>query len=263
MARSRNIKPAFFLDEVMAALPHETRLLFIGLSTIADREGRLQDNPRRIGASLFPYESALPVDAMLSSLNACGFIRRYSVAGESFIQVMTWAKDQNPHPKEAASVIPAYSPVTSNEPATEKPRLVTAHDKDPDIRYIDRAAEKPRLVTEKPVLSVLIPDSFNLIPDSFNPQSRGDSSHNSKFEAESAEGWKSFLGRYPNQIGIDEACRQWVSMDLTADAAIEVLAGLDRWRASEQWQAESGKYVPARRNGSVRKDGRTSRRQLR
>jgi len=41
--RSRNIKPGFFKNEIIAEMPTETRLLFIGLWLLADREGRLED----------------------------------------------------------------------------------------------------------------------------------------------------------------------------------------------------------------------------
>ena len=40
MARSRNIKPGFFSNEHLAELDFATRLLFIGMWTEADREGR-------------------------------------------------------------------------------------------------------------------------------------------------------------------------------------------------------------------------------
>ncbi|WP_461949107.1 hypothetical protein ACOKPE_14565 [Acinetobacter baumannii] len=48
MARSRNIKPSFFMNEDIIELPYEARLLFIGLWTLADREGRLENRPKKI-----------------------------------------------------------------------------------------------------------------------------------------------------------------------------------------------------------------------
>lgn len=47
MARARNIKPAFFMNDELAEIDPLGRLLFIGLWTIADREGRLEDRPAR------------------------------------------------------------------------------------------------------------------------------------------------------------------------------------------------------------------------
>ena len=61
MARARLLKPGFFRNEMLAELPHATRLLFAGLWLISDREGRLEDRPKRIGADIFPYET-LDVD---------------------------------------------------------------------------------------------------------------------------------------------------------------------------------------------------------
>ena len=68
MARARNIKPGFFRNADLAELPIEARLLFIGLWTIADREGRMEDRPKQIKMELFPADSLdcdgpIPADA--------------------------------------------------------------------------------------------------------------------------------------------------------------------------------------------------------
>ena len=106
MARARNIKPGFFKNEDLAELPAEIRLLFIGLWTLADREGRMEDRPRRIKAELFPFDS-FDVDPMLNHLQTKSFIVRYEVSGERFLQVVNFVKHQDPHYKERASEIPA------------------------------------------------------------------------------------------------------------------------------------------------------------
>ncbi|WP_409266846.1 hypothetical protein [Massilia sp. BHUDP2] len=106
MARARNIKPGFFTNEELVELPFSTRLLFIGLWTLADREGRLEDKPKRIKMNLFPADS-VDVDAALDELQASGFLKRYEVDGARFIQVLAFRKHQNPHRDEKASLIPA------------------------------------------------------------------------------------------------------------------------------------------------------------
>ncbi|QOY96356.1 hypothetical protein IM543_11350 [Massilia sp. UMI-21] len=106
MARARNIKPGFFTNEELVELPFSTRLLFIGLWTLADREGRLEDKPKRIKMNLFPADS-VDVDAALGELQASGFLKRYEVDGARFIQVLAFRKHQNPHRDEKASLIPA------------------------------------------------------------------------------------------------------------------------------------------------------------
>lgn len=106
MARARNIKPGFFTNDVLAEVPPVGRLLFIGLWTIADREGRLEDRPRKIKAEVLPYDDC-HIGELLDALAARGFIQRYEVDGNRYIQVLNFKKHQNPHMKEAGSTIPA------------------------------------------------------------------------------------------------------------------------------------------------------------
>lgn len=106
MARARNIKPGFFENEDLADCGLEAMLLFAGLWTLADREGRLEDRPRRIKAKLFAYFE-LDVDTALDILARKGFVQRYERNGNQFIQVTNFDKHQSPHVKEAASTLPA------------------------------------------------------------------------------------------------------------------------------------------------------------
>ena len=105
MARARNIKPGFFRNADLVELPVETRLLFIGLWTLADREGRLEDRPRQIKMELFPADQ-FDVGAMLGQLQLSKFINRYEVDSMKFIEVENFIKHQDPHYKEKASEIP-------------------------------------------------------------------------------------------------------------------------------------------------------------
>lgn len=115
MARIRTIKPQFFKNEDIAELSAMTRLLFIGLWTQADRDGRLEDRPKRLKAEIFPYEN-YDVDKGLNELQSAGFIIRYKVnvnasgsvlAPEqpvtelALIQIVTFSKHQRFTGKEA------------------------------------------------------------------------------------------------------------------------------------------------------------------
>lgn len=104
--RSRNIKPGFFKNERLAELPPEARLLFIGLWCLSDREGRLEDRPKRIKAELFPYENR-NVNVLLDKLYQAGFIVRYKVDQSGFILILKFKCHQHCHPNEKPSIIPA------------------------------------------------------------------------------------------------------------------------------------------------------------
>jgi hypothetical protein len=106
MARARNIKPSFFKNEDLVELPFEARLLFAGLWTLADREGRLEDRPKRIKMEIFPADEVDVVE-MLDALEGRGFIRRYLVEGMRCIHVCAWDKHQTPHHTERASTLPS------------------------------------------------------------------------------------------------------------------------------------------------------------
>lgn len=106
MARARNIKPGFFRNADLVELPFEARLLFIGLWTLADREGRLDDRPKQIKMEIFPADS-VDVDDLLTALHDSDFIERYEVNNIKYIQILKFSKHQNPHRDEKASSIPA------------------------------------------------------------------------------------------------------------------------------------------------------------
>jgi hypothetical protein len=98
--------PGFFQNEILIELHPLTRLLFAGLWTIADREGRLEDRPKRIKMALLPADDH-DVDSALTDLHHAGFITRYAMNDGNYIQINKFLKYQKPHVREAASEIPA------------------------------------------------------------------------------------------------------------------------------------------------------------
>lgn len=110
MSRIRSIKPEFFLDDKLAELTLLARLLFIGLWTLADCEGRLEDRPKRIRAQIHPYDDG-DTDALLQSLHDGGFINRYTVDGVRYLEIRNFKKHQRLSGKEAEaeSMIPPPS----------------------------------------------------------------------------------------------------------------------------------------------------------
>jgi hypothetical protein len=113
MARSRNIKPGLFQNEILGIADPLYTLAFQGLWLVADREGRLEDRPQRIRAQTFPYRN-VDMDSLLDWLHSNGFILRYTVGERRFIQVLNFGKHQNPHKNETKSVIPAPEEIGSN-----------------------------------------------------------------------------------------------------------------------------------------------------
>lgn len=160
MARSRNIKPGFFLNDKLAECEPLARLLFSGLWCIADREGRLEDRPKRIKAEVLPYDNC-NVDDLLNQLKDHKFILRYEVDGEKYIQIINFKKHQNPHIKEAPSIIP---PPLELETESADSIIPSSNEQEPaPDEHHTSAVQEPEQNSSFPA------DSLNLIPDSLNP----------------------------------------------------------------------------------------------
>jgi hypothetical protein len=160
MARARNIKPSFFINEELVECHFATRLLFIGLWTLADREGRLEDKPKKIKMALFPADN-LDIEFSLNELVEHGFIVRYEIQGEKYIQVLAFKKHQNPHRDEKASTIPAKF---SND--------ADLNNEDADKEKHSANTVQTQCEDDADTVAIgLIPDSLLLIPDSLGEQS--------------------------------------------------------------------------------------------
>lgn len=102
--RIREINPAFFSSSDVIACSVPARLLFVGLWCIADREGRLLDDPMRIKRTLYPDQPIDP-NALLEEL-CPRLIVRYEVDDVACIAIVNFAKYQHVHPREVASKLP-------------------------------------------------------------------------------------------------------------------------------------------------------------
>ena len=201
MPRARNIKPAFFKNEDLAELPFEVRLLFIGLWTLADREGRLEDRPKRIQMELFPAD-AVDVDGGLWALQERGFILRYEAEGTRCIQVVAFGKHQAPHAREAPSTLPA--------PGQSTAKAMPRHD-------LGSGEASPRS-----------PESLDLNPSSLNPSFLNEESKENTSSATPTEqgqkrepldtGFAEFWDAYPKKVDKKGAMDAWKAKRLNGRA---------------------------------------------
>ena len=112
MARIRTIKPDFFLDDDLAEIDIYARFVFVGLWTQADKEGKLEDKPRRIKAVIMPYENK-DIEILLKILTDRGFITRYEIKDKKYIIINNFLKHQRPHHTEQESQIPSPNGTTT------------------------------------------------------------------------------------------------------------------------------------------------------
>lgn len=209
MPRARSLKPGFFKNELLAEIDPLGRLLFEGMWCEADREGRLEDRPKRLKAEYLPYDDCDP-DKLIQLLADRDFIIRYEVNGIHYIQVTNFARHQNPHKAEKPSKIPSpHSASNGQEPYEHGVSTV----------------QKQCLNDENTEPVGLTPDSLSLDNPPIVPPSGGPEPKRS-----SGKGW-----RLPEDWILPDVLREW---------ATENTPGIDPSREAEKfrdyWRSQPG-----------------------
>lgn len=120
--RGRYISPAFWTSDDVCDLPSDShRVMFIGLWAGADREGRLKDEPGRIGRRVRSWDprGAAP---LIDHLVSVGMVVRYVVGDQRCLWLPAFKKWQHVHPHEARSSLPP----PPNGPMSRN--VITSHD---------------------------------------------------------------------------------------------------------------------------------------
>lgn len=93
MARKRMIDPNIWQSEDFGRLSTLAKLVFIGLFSLADDEGRGRCNPVYLKSTLFPYEEGIrsaDVDKTLSEISSNMSVIFYSCDGSSYYSLYNW-----------------------------------------------------------------------------------------------------------------------------------------------------------------------------
>lgn len=193
MARARNIKPGFYKNEDLADCSVWARLIFPGLWMLADREGRLEDRPKRIKGELLPYDS-VEVEPLLCELAQYNFIVRYVVDGQRYIQITKFLEHQAPHVREQASSIPGM-PVQVESTA----KVVPCTDLGSDLSS-PGSPDSLNPSSLNPLSPIPLPDSG--IEDSDSPSVRRlRVAKNPATAPETGELWNSYSTAYQGRYG--------------------------------------------------------------
>lgn len=210
MARARNIKPGFFTNDMLAECTPLARLLFAGLWLHCDREGRMEDRPKKIKAEILPYDTC-DADELLRELEKQGFIIRYSHGDRRYIQVTNFGKHQNPHIKEAPSEIPA--------PGEHSASTVQA----PEVP--ERAGLNPSSLNLNPESGIPQPET----PAPAAPQPRRARTR----AADWAEDFDAVWAAYPRKPGMSRSNTEKAFAARIAEGAVplDMLAGVQAYAA--------------------------------
>ena len=114
MARKRMIDPNIWQSEDFSKLSTLAKLVFIGLFSLADDEGRGRSNPVYLKSNLFPYEEGIrsaDIDKTLSEISSNMSVIFYSCDGSNYYSLYNWNTWQKID-KPSKSKIPEYDEKT-------------------------------------------------------------------------------------------------------------------------------------------------------
>jgi hypothetical protein len=218
MPRIRTIKPDTFDDPDLCSLPVLARWVFVGLWTQVDKDGRAEDDSRRLKARLIPFDTKADMDAILQLL-APRFITRYAVNGRRFLQVNNFSKHQRPHPKEPPSQIPSPDSADAVE-INGEPCFSASSRVDTGSRNGSRNGSGKE--------SLALPQDGN-----------ADAALERRDDA-----FDAFWSAYPKKVGRGAARASWAKIRPSATQAAAMIASLERQRLSSQWLRDGGRYIP-------------------
>jgi hypothetical protein len=122
MARSRIIKPGFFENKKLASCSAHSRLLFVGLWQLADRDGRVRYTESGLKGRIFQYEDHLEIGPMLSELESGGFLVLYRSDSELYLEIVNFSKHQHIHKDEKSCNYPSPKEIQKTGEKPEKNR---------------------------------------------------------------------------------------------------------------------------------------------
>ncbi|MEU5845950.1 zinc finger domain-containing protein [Saccharopolyspora shandongensis] len=110
--RTRSIEPRFWRSSLLAELPRDFRLLWVGLQSYVDENGVGTDDYRQIAAELFaldddPIEARSFVREGLTRFSRKSLITRYRFNGHPRFRINEWDDDQRiARPKAPLGLVP-------------------------------------------------------------------------------------------------------------------------------------------------------------
>ncbi len=120
----RMIDSEIWFNEKVASLPDAGRLLFIGIFSTADNEGRLRASPKYLKSHIFPYDdkSLEQIRELKDQCAKLGLIRVYSKNTREYLDIPGWYEHQSIRKDRfKRSDLPAFEEADSQPPPIVQP----------------------------------------------------------------------------------------------------------------------------------------------
>lgn len=212
MNQKRMVHSSIWASGQVAKLSREGRLLYVGLITLGDDDGRFKGAPALLRSQVYPYDDDVKVADVakwLKEIEDQKLIVGYEVDGQPYFFHPKWETYQHiREDRRKDSNIPA--------PNFEFPPLTTSGQPNDN----QAATKAPHSIVKVSKVKV----------------SKDTPGQESAFQV--------FWEKYPNKKAKKAAWKAWVKLDYTPELGQRIMAGLTAAVASEQWTKDGGRYVP-------------------
>ena len=253
--RIRSIKPEFWRSDDVNAMCLEDRLLFIGLWSYVDDNGVGIDRQSDICADLFahdlsvsPHDTLMRVQAGLNRLSELGVIRRYTVSGKRFLEIVNWSKHQRINrpspgrfPTSDGVDVEIHAPLTEDSLRTHEGSLPGAGEQG------NRGTGEETPLAQSADADVRETDRFDEFWNVYNKK---------RDRKRAEQKWKSALkkkGVTPD-ILIDSA-RAYITRQVEAGKHPEFTKDAHTWLNGENWNDEAPSNVAQLHRDRPRRNG--------
>lgn len=196
----------------VAKLSRDARLLYIGLITLGDDDGRLKGSAALIRSQVFPYDDDVKVGDVaqwISEIKAQRLLVSYDVEGEEYLFHPKWEEYQH----------------------IREDRRRDSHIPAPALDFL-------------PMATIRQPNG-NQMGDKVPPKiSKVKISKENINTVGHDEAFAIFWEKYPRKIGKKAAWKAWAKIAWTRDLHERIMTSLTAACTSEQWTKDSGRYIP-------------------
>jgi len=171
MARKRMIDPNIWTSVQVARLSVLQRLLYIGLISNADDEGRLNGDPTYIKGIIFPHDNITPgaIEDCLKRIARVGLIVRYRVGRGHYILHPNWRKYQTINKALPSRLPPPNAPLPNILPDSSGSATVGLPHKTTGLKTTEQKGNEEKTtgpVSVDPIKSLSLLLSQGIVPAS-------------------------------------------------------------------------------------------------
>ena len=210
---SRIIKETIIISESLATISAEAERFFWRLVVKADDFGLYYGDPRILASLCFPQKppSEQKIRSWLNELIREDMVGTYTAPedGKKYLKLLNWGKCQQTRAKSSKYPEPSSFDSKCNQ------------------------RNGNQMIANVPV--------------NVNENENGNDNENEK-RAHSgrgaADGFDRFWASYPRRVGKKDAVAVWKKIDPDDALVDRIVAGVERWKRSEQWTKDEGRFIP-------------------